>query len=66
MELLLVNSFDKEKAKLNNYSNSIATFWFYFQVNNSCKLYEMTEHQGTLREPLHCVLVKVKMNFSYV
>ncbi|XP_068675838.1 growth arrest and DNA damage-inducible protein GADD45 alpha-like [Montipora capricornis] len=28
------------------------------KVNNSCKLYEMTEHQGTLREPLHCVLVK--------
>ncbi|KAK2550031.1 Growth arrest and DNA damage-inducible protein GADD45 alpha [Acropora cervicornis] len=28
------------------------------KVNNSRKLWEMTEHQETLREPLHCVLVK--------
>lgn len=39
----------------------------YCQVNNSRKLWEMTEHQETLREPLHCVLVKVnrKKKYSY-
>ena len=31
----------------------------FFQVNSSRKLCELTKHHRVLREPLHCVLVKV-------